>query len=467
MQAVHAMGIAALGRAYASGALSPVEVIGAMLQRIEALNPALNAFYLVDHEGALRQARLSEQRWREGQPLSPLDGVATSVKDALPAIGWPAYRGSLAHSAETGRWDSDAPAIAHLREAGVVLLGKTTMPDFGILASGYSSKHGITRNPWRLSLNPGGSSSGAAVAVAAGLNTVAIGTDIVGSIRLPASFCGLFGLKPSQGRVPYYPPNDPALAAGPLTRSVEDAALLMNVVTRPDPRDFTALAFSPIDYCAELDAPVGAKRIGVLTGFDFGLKPDADVVALTLAAAERFTALGCDLVPVELAFTADDLAQAELYYKTRCYSEFSTFPDDRRKAASVIDQWTATISGESAAALFTAMVAMRRMRELTMRLFDDIDFLVLPTVHRPSYSADSPAPDPQALFEPWANCFLFNLTEQPASSVPCGFTPGGSPVGMQIVGRRFDDVGVLQLSRAYERLTGAFASPPDIPAGQI
>ncbi len=457
----HRMTIAQLGRAYADKVLSPVEVTRDALKRIARFSD-LNAFYLVDEEGALQQAAASEQRWVAGLPLGQIDGMPTSAKDALSSIGWPSYRGSLAHSAETGSWTTDAPAIARLREGGAVLLGKTTMPDFGILASGYSSKHGITRNPWRRDLNSGGSSSGAAVAVAAGLNTAAIGTDIVGSVRLPASFCGLFGLKPSQGRVPYYPPNDPSLAAGPLTRSVEDAAILMNLVTAPDARDFTALEFKPVDYRSSLSMPPNGLRIGFVANLGFGLQPDPEVVKLVAAAAARFEEVGCSVEPVEIAFSAGDFAQAELYYKTRCFAEFSRFAADRRAAATVIGEWTAGAANASARDLFDAMNAMRRMREKMLALFRNTDFLVLPSVHIPSFAAENPARDPAMLFEPWANTFLFNITEQPASSVPCGITTAGSPVGMQIVGRRFDDLGVLQLSWAFEQLSGPFALPPAI-----
>jgi Asp-tRNA(Asn)/Glu-tRNA(Gln) amidotransferase A subunit family amidase len=454
----HRMGIAALGRAYADKALSPVEVTKDALDRTARFSE-LNAFYLVDAEAALAQAKASEQRWQAGRPLGPMDGIPTSVKDALLSIGWPSYRGSLAHQAEAGKWNMDAPAIARLREGGAVFLGKTTMPDFGILASGYSSKHGVTRNPWRLDLNTGGSSSGASAAVAAGLNTATIGTDIVGSIRLPASFCGLFGLKPSQGRVPYYPPNDPALAAGPLTRSVEDAAILMEIVSAADSRDFSALEFKKIDYRSSAMPPRRGLRIGFVENLGFGLSPDPEVVKLVSAAAARLDDFGCTIVPTEVSFSAEEFAQAELYYKTRCFAEFIKLPEDRRDAAVVIRDWTASSVNTGARELFDAINAIRRMREKMLALVEDFDFLVLPTVHIPPFAAELPARDPSLLFEPWANTFLFNITEQPASSVPCGLTAGGAPVGMQIVGRRFDDLGVLQLSSTYERLTGPFPLP--------
>lgn len=445
--------ITALTAAYRQRKLSPVEVVGERLRRLERLNPILNAYYLVDPDRALAAARESEGRWYRNAPLGPLDGMPTSVKDALSSIGWPSYRGSLAYQ-DVPPPAVDAPAIARLREAGAIFLGKTTMPDFGILASGYSSKHGVTRNPRVPQFNSGGSSSGAAASVAAGIDTAGIGTDIVGSIRLPASFCGLFGFKPSQGRVPYYPPNDPSLAAGPIARSVADAALLMNVITKPDVRDYTALDFVPCDYRAAIDAEAGSKRIGVLETFDFGLSPDAEVVRSVRHAATRLEESGCQLCDVRLDFSEADLAQAELYYKTRCFTEFMMMPAERRDAATVISKWTKPVKDCSARDLFTAMNAMRHMRERVMELFQLIDYLVLPTVHIPPFAAELPAPG--QLFEPWANTFLFNITGQPCSSVPCGTIRDGLPIGVQIVGRPFDDVGVLQLSRVLEKLIGPF-----------
>jgi Asp-tRNA(Asn)/Glu-tRNA(Gln) amidotransferase A subunit family amidase len=180
---------------------------------------------------------------------------------------------------------------------------------------------------------------------------------------------------------------------------------------------------------------------------------------LVTAAAAQLGGLGCTIVPTEISFSADEFLQAELYYKTRCFAEFMKLPEDRREAAIVIRNWTTSAAGATARELFDSMNAMRRMREKMLALFENIDFLVLPTVHIPAFSAELPARDPSMLFEPWANTFLFNITEQPASSVPCGLTAGGSPVGLQIVGRRFDDLGVLQLSSAFERLTGPFALP--------
>jgi aspartyl-tRNA(Asn)/glutamyl-tRNA(Gln) amidotransferase subunit A len=453
--------ISGLAAAYGKREISPVEVIGQALDRLERLNPRLNAYFLVDREAALRQARDSESRWRRGEQRSLVDGMPTSVKDGLAARGWPSYRGSIAHRDPLVA-TADAPCIARLRDAGAVFLGKTTMPDFGILASGYSSKHGVTRNPRDPRFNSGGSSSGAAAAVAAQIDVAAMGTDIVGSVRLPASFCGLFGLKPSQGRVPYYPPSDPALAAGPLTRCVEDAAILMSLVTQPDERDFTALEFRECNYLAALKQPVAGTRVGFVRHLGFGLQASNEIISRVADAASLLERAGCRVQEIELAFDGADLAHAELYYKTRCFAEFAALPPDDREAATVIRHWTTSVGMHGARELFDAMSTMRRMRQRVHSSFKSIEFLILPTVHIAPFAAELPAPDSERPFEPWANTFLFNVTEQPASSVPCGVTAAGLPVGIQIVGRRFDDAGVLRVSHALEQLLGPFEYPSKV-----
>jgi len=434
---------------------SPVDVIRDTYRRIGRLNPLLNAFYLLDEAGAVAAARASEERWQRGAPLGLLDGIPTSIKDSLPWMGTPTYRGSAASVPETS--NGDAPAVARLREAGAIFLGKTTMPDFGILASGLSSKHGITRNPWNTQHTTGGSSSGAAASIAAGLNPVAIGTDIVGSIRLPASFCGIFGFKPSQGRVPYYFPNSPSLVAGPMARTVEDAVLLMAVIAAPDARDFTALPAAGVDYRSRVTGDVSGARIGVIGDLGFGILTDPEVLAKVEAATRLLEREGCRTTPLSAQFNADDLRLAERFYKVRCRTELNACPAERRDQATIISAWSAEAERWSAVEFYGIFNALQRLRERATHLIDGFDFLILPTVHRAAFEAGFPGFSETRLFEPWANTFLFNLTEQPASSINCGLTAAGLPIGLQIVGRRFDDLGVLQLSRACER-----ALPEDI-----
>ncbi len=446
------MTAAELSAGYAARRFSPLEITQILLERTHRLNPHLNALYIIDDERALAAAAASTERWARGAARGPLDGVPTTIKDALPSIGDPSYRGSAAHAADSQVFDTDAPVVARMREAGMVFLGKTTMPDFGILASGYSSKHGVTRNPWRPDRTTGGSSAGAAAAIAAGLHPLAIGTDIVGSIRLPASFTGQFGFKPSQGRVPYYFPNSPSLVAGPMARTVEDAALLMNIAARPDIRDFTALAPDGTDYVQCLERRAGKATIAVVTDLGFGVEPDAQVVAAVEEAAKVLEKAGHRLVRRTVVFSTQDLREAERFYKVRCRTEFLTMPAARQAQAKVIAAWSAEADAMSATDFYSAFNRLQKMRETAARLIDDCDFLILPSVPRLAFPAEQPGFGPDDLFAPWINTFLFNLTEQPASSIPCAISAEGLPIGMQIVGQRYADASVFTLSRAFEEL---------------
>src|SRR5271155_2623319 len=229
---------AALTALYRAGTLSPVEVAEALFARLDALQPKINAFCIVDRDGALAAARASEQRWRAGKPLSPVDGVPATIKDLMLMRGLPTLRGSRLIDSDQD-WSEDSPGVARLKEAGAVILGKTTTPEFGWIAVGDSPLTGITRNPWNLARTPGGSSAGAAAACAAGIGVLNAGSDGAGSIRIPACFCGVFGIKPTLGRVPASPPSPMGLLShhGPITRSVVDAAVMLDAIGRPDPRD--------------------------------------------------------------------------------------------------------------------------------------------------------------------------------------------------------------------------------------
>src|SRR5689334_12160613 len=258
MAAIHELSAVELGGAFARGELSPVEAARAQLERIERWEPRINAMYRVSADPALAAAREAETRWRAHEPRSPLDGVPITIKENIYTRGDPAPIGTRANEDLPPQKD-DAPAAARVREAGCVILGKTTMPDYGMLSSGVSSLHGITRNPWNLERNPSGSSSGAGAAAVAGYAPLHLGTDIGGSVRLPATHCGIFALKPSLGRVPVNPPYM-GRVVGPMTRTVKDAALLMNHITRPDARDFMSLPYGEEQYEASVINP---KRLRI------------------------------------------------------------------------------------------------------------------------------------------------------------------------------------------------------------
>src|SRR6516225_3397533 len=283
---------AGLVRAYRRRELSPVEVTQAVLQRIERLNPHYNAFCLVDADEALRSAMRSEERWQKNEPLSFVDGVPATIKDLVLTKGWPTLRGSRTVDASHS-WDEDAPATQRLREAGAVIIGKTTTPEFGWKGVCDSPLTGTTRNPWNPAMTPGGSSGGAAVAAALRIGCLDIGTDGGGSIRIPAGFTGTFGFKPTFGQVPAYPlsPFGTVAHLGPLTADVADAARMLTVMSRPDHRDWTALPDMRRDFSAGLDGGVAGLRIALSVTLGY-VQVDRDIAKLVEGAAQALAGAG-------------------------------------------------------------------------------------------------------------------------------------------------------------------------------
>ena len=436
-----------LARGYRAGWFSPVEVARALLERVEEVNPRINALYFVAAEAALDAAAASEGRWRHGEPLSELDGVPVTLKDSFPVAGMPIANGSRA-TASAGSDAEDAPAAARLREAGAVIVGKTTMPDFGMIASGISSQHGVTRNPWNLQRNSGGSSAGAGAAVAAGLGPLAVGSDIGGSVRIPAAFCGAVGLKPSYGRVPLVFPW-PALVGGPIARSVADAALLLGVISRPDPRDYTALPWDERDYLEGIDRGVAGLRFGLLTDMGFGLPVHPEVRAAVEEAARIFTALGADIVPMPPMFEEDPEPDFDRMLQVYAWEDFGALSAEAQATVlPEIASWCRAGEGISGSTLSRSLTRIGTTRRRVTAACAGYDYVLMPTMAVPPYEAHLPWPPGGTRHNPF--CFPFNLSEQPALSVCCGFTSEGLPIGLQIVGRRFDDAGVLRAGHAFE-----------------
>ena len=443
-----------LAAAYATGDLSPVEAVQAVLDRIDTWEPKINAMFLVHRESALTAARESERRWRRGEPRSPLDGVPITVKENIYTRGDPAPIGTSANLDLPQ--PHDAPAAARVREAGCVILGKTTMPDYGMLSSGMSSRHGLTRNPWRLDRNPSGSSSGAGAACAARYGPLHIGTDIGGSVRLPATHCGIFGLKPSQGRVPVYPPYT-GRVAGPMTRTVRDAALLMNVLTGADVRDFMSLPPESLDYRTAVDGlSPKSLRIGLLLDMKAGLAVDAQVQAAAEAAGEALRAEGAD-VEIVASFLNDEMLDGVFtFFEARSFNEIEALDESTRaKVLPFVVEWCTwrarNFTGSQVMAGFNRMMAMR---DAASRLVAQYDFLLSPTSPLLPYEARLAAPtdDPHNALQHIAFTVPWNMSEHPAASINWGFSSDGLPIGVQVVGQRFDDIGVLRLSRALEIL---------------
>jgi aspartyl-tRNA(Asn)/glutamyl-tRNA(Gln) amidotransferase subunit A len=441
---------------YRSGAASPVEATQAVLGRIASVNPRLNAFALLKPDEALDAARASEFRWLAQAPLGPLDGVPVSIKDLVLCKGWPTLRGSFTVDADQA-WDVDAPASARLRESGAVILGKTTTPEFGCKGETNSSRTGITRNPWDPSKTPGGSSGGSAAAVAAGMGPLSVGTDGAGSVRIPASFCGNFGFKPSFGRVPAYPlsPFGTVAHLGPHTMSVRDAALMMNVIAQADARDWTSLPPDGRDYRVGLDDGIRGLRIAWSPTLGYAKNVDPEVAAACAAAVRRLEELGAKVEAVDPGFE-DPLEITTGLWFVGAWTIWNTLSAEQQ-AVTDPDFAAEAALGSAYSALDVQRLVLRRgALGAQMRQFmQTFDLLVTPTVAVPAFEA-RPAGhtrlDPQSMLGWTPFSYPFNLSQQPACTIPCGLTKGGLPIGLQFVGPMFGDALVLRAARAYESL---------------
>jgi Asp-tRNA(Asn)/Glu-tRNA(Gln) amidotransferase A subunit family amidase len=436
--------------AYASKRLSPVEVMRAVLARVERCEPHLKALYALDPEGATAQAKASETRWSRGKAL-PLDGIPTTIKENIATKGTPVPLGTAARALDPA--PEDAPPAARLREAGAVIFAKTTMPDYGMLSSGLSSFHPLTRNPWDLSRNPGGSSAGAGAAAAAGYGPLHLGTDIGGSIRLPAGWCGIFGLKPSLGRVPIDPPYF-GRVAGPMTRTVTDAALMMRELSKPDDRDTMNLPPHEIDWL-DLDTGLEGLRIGLLLDTGVGLEVEPAVADAVSEAAKRFAERGATIQPVAPFLTRAMLEGLDRFWRQRAWADIGDLtPAGREKVLPYIREWAEGGAKLSGREVYDGMSQMLVMKSAAVAACRPFDFVLSPVAPVPAFPAElaSPLHDPARPFEHIAFTVPFNMSEQPAASVNAGYTQAGLPIGLQIVGRRFDDIGVMRMARAFEEM---------------
>lgn len=461
------MGAAGLARAYKQGTLSPVEVAQAILRRIERINPQINAYNLVDADSALRMARDSEIRYRAGAPLSPLDGVPASIKDIILTRGWPTLRGSLAVDPRQD-WNEDAPVTARLREAGCVLLGKTTTPEFGWKGVTDSPLTGITRNPWNPATTPGGSSGGASAQVAAGLGPLAVGTDGGGSIRIPAGFAGIVGLKPSFGRVPAYPSSPFGTVAhlGPMTRSVEDAALMLNEMARPDARDWFSLPWSGNDYAAQIQGGIKGWRVAYSRTLGYA-KVHPEVARRVDEAVHVLTALGAVVEEVDPPI-GDTTEIFHIHWFTGAVNALMALPPEAMAGLDPGLQDTYEKGSGITMKDYLAAVTARARIGAAMRAFHErYVLLVTPSLAVPAFEAGRLAPPEMgnAYWTAWTPfTYPFNLTQQPALSVPCGFTESGLPVGLQIVGPMHCDDLVLRAGSAYEQATDWLRQRPALAA---
>lgn len=447
---------------YRARQFSPSEVMDNVLAHIALWEPHIKALYAFDPDGARRAAKASTERWQKGESMGALDGVPVTIKDNIATKGVPMPLGAA--SVKLVPAPADAPPAARLREAGAIIFSKTTMPDYGMLSSGLSSFHPLTRNPWDLSKNPGGSSAGAGAAGAAGYGPLHVGTDIGGSVRLPAGWCGLVGLKPSFGRVPIDPPYL-GRVAGPMTRHVDDAALMMSVLSKPDRRDGMSLPPDVINWKA-LEKSPRKLRIGLMLDLGVGQALEQPVRDVAVKAAKAFEEVGSIVTEVKSVLTREMLDGLDNFWRARMWDDLSKLTaEERAKVLPYIFKWGergASLSGVDVIRGFNMTMAIRAA---AAKLFCDLDYVISPVSPVVNFAAELAAPinDPDRPFEHICYTVPWNMAGNPAVSVNGGYDTQGFPIGVQIIGRRYDDLGVLALAKAFEGLRDAqrpWPSPP-------
>lgn len=438
---------------YRAKQFSPSEVLDEVLDHVAVWEPHIKALYLLDPEGARATARASTDRWHKGEPMGTLDGVPATIKDNIATKDQPVPLGAA--SVKLVPSPKDAPPAARLREAGAIIFSKTTMPDYGMLSSGLSSFHPLTRNPWDLSKNPGGSSSGAGAAGAAGYGPLHLGTDIGGSVRLPACWNGLVALKPSLGRVPMEP-FYVGRVAGPMTRTVDDAALMMSVLSRPDRRDGMSLPAHEINWKA-LDKSPRKLRIGLMLDPGAGQPLQKEVREIAVKAAKAFESAGAVITEIDGILTREMLDGLDNFWRARSWDDLSKLtPAERAKTLPYIHNWAEAAAKLSGVDVIRGFNVTMAIRTAAAKLFCDLDYVVSPVSPVVNFPAEfaSPVNDPTKPFEHIAYTVPWNMSENPAVSLNGGYDRRGFPIGVQIVGRRFDDLGVLGMAKAFEGLRG-------------
>ncbi|TVP46176.1 MAG: amidase [Halomonas sp.] len=462
MPELHQLTATQLLDGYRAHAFSPSELARVLIEHVGAWEPHINALYAYQPDVFMKAAEASTQRWAKGQPGGALDGVPVTLKELIATEGMPVPGGT--GLGEQTAATEHAPPAARLAEDHALLLAKTTCPDFGMLSSGLSSFHGLTRNPWNLACNTGGSSSGAGAAAAAGFGPLHVGTDIGGSVRLPAAWCGVVGFKPTLGRIPI-DPYYVGRCAGPMTRSVDDAALMMTALARTDNRDAMRLPAEKINW-QDLSLDVKGVRIGVMMEAGCGLPLNDEIRHHVELAAKQLEAAGATLVPLAPVLTREMLDGLDRFWQARQWNELLKLsPAEREQVLPAILAWAdggARLNGVEVVQGFQQTMAMRRATEA---VFDRVDAVISPTTPTIAFPADWPSPtnDPRQPFEHIAYTVPWNMGEQPAISLNAGFSSGSMPIGVQLVGPRFGDHFVLKLARQLEARLALPLRWPSLP----
>ena len=437
-----------LSELYQSGTVSPVTVAEQVLAKIKRVNPVLNAFCFTDPDTTMTQALASEQRWKNGQPLSELDGVPIAIKDSILTQGWPTLQGSRAIDSDQP-WLEDAPAVARLREAGAVFVGKTTMSEFGSTEQHSNSLlYGNVCNPWNLSNTPGGSSGGSAVAVAAGLVPIALGTDLGGSIAVPSAFCGVFGIRPSTGRIPQWPNDALELSAtGPMARSTVDLKMIMNVITRPDIRDGTSLPYTNVNYRANNKILLSNKKIACIK-FISGFTVDPDITESMEKITDYLLCQGAQVDFVSL----DIESGINIFYELALPGMWQQWLDIPEKKRHLVgrDLQRRAILAHRQYHTYDQLINRQTLITQTRKIMQSYAVVLGPVtvVNSNKQIASTENISPLSMF--------FCATKQPNITIPIGLDQNSMPQSVMIAGAMHDDVGVLEIAHAIE---SAFPMP--------
>jgi len=457
--ALHNLTARELGEAYAAKELSPVEAAEAVIERVEAREPVLNALYQFEPEAVRADAKASERRWMEGTARGPLDGVPMTVKENIARAGVPMPSGTALCGPKVPQ--ANAPITDRILEAGGVIVGSTVMPDWGMLSSGVSSLHGITRSAWNPAWTTGGSSSGAGSAAAAGYGPLHVGTDIGGSIRLPGTWQGLATLKPSAGLVPLDVPYI-GRAAGPMARTVGDAALFMAILAQPDIRDYTARPYPAMNWDIADELDVSTLRIALQTDAGAGACPDPEVLAAVEAAAELFAATGATVERIGPFINQDMLDGLDNFWRTRSWADYRELsPSEQDKVLPYIVRWCSRGAEFDGAETIRNFGSIDRMQQATIAATANYDVVLSPVAPMAAFPAEQPMPvdDPDRTMAHIGFTVPYNMSGQPAATVNCGFTADGRPIGLQLAGHVGADDLVLHAAAWYEATRPASAVP--------
>jgi aspartyl-tRNA(Asn)/glutamyl-tRNA(Gln) amidotransferase subunit A len=458
MSDISALSASDLVAAYRKGDLSPVDAVKDALDRIDRFEPAVNAFSMVDAEGAMAAARASEARYAENAPLGPADGLVASIKSNVATKGWHLRRGSTTLGYDAMAFD--APATTRLREAGCSLIGQTTMPEFGWIGVCHSRLTGVTRNPWSTDRTPGGSSGGAAAAAALGIGHLHVGTDGAGSIRIPAAFSGLFGIMPGVGRVAAYPssPYGALARLGPMTRRVADGALMLRLMAAPDRRDIANLGSPAPDYVAEIEKGVCGKRIAFSATFGFVDTLAPEIGAACAAIAARLTEFGAVVEDADPGFAREEAEKPlRTFWDAGCAAILKgVAPEKHRDVDEGFRRCGALGDTLSGTDMLQAFAERATLYETMRRFHERFDLLLTPTMPLTAFAAGLEAPADGSFGAQWFDwspyTWPFNVTGQPAASVPVGLDASGLPIGLQIVGPHGGEADILRAARCIEAL---------------